>query len=396
MGPPKLIRIGTSGWSYKDWEGVFYEPGESKLQKYCKVFDTVEIDSTFYSYPDPDVVEGLARNTPKDFVFAAKIPSVITHDKKLDPNKGTLKDLSRFLELLRPLKDSGKLGPLLIQLPPKFEYEKHAEVLERFLAELPGGYMFAVEFRDESWLRDDVMRMLSRHNVAYTIVDEPLLPPETHVTADFAYIRWHGRGRNPWYYYHYNREELEAWKPKIIEVSGRVKNVYGYFNNHFKGYAVHNALQVLEILGVITPAQRRVLEEVERNLRRGAVEQPKLSQILPPEKIPDSVEGMLKLLTNGARLRRAKEISGGEIEVLERTESTLSARVKEYRVFIDLERRMIIHDCADWARVKDMLSFCKHLAALMLRLEPEYSKRILREILLDKTSWTFADYLDSS
>jgi hypothetical protein len=256
--------------------------------------------------------------------------------------------------------------------------------------------MFAVEFRDESWLRDDVMRMLSRHNVAYTIVDEPLLPPETHVTADFAYIRWHGRGRNPWYYYHYDREELEAWKPKIIEVSGRVKNIYGYFNNHFKGYAVHNALQVLEILGVITPAQKRILEEVERNLRRGAVEQPKLSQILPPEKIPDSVEGMLKLLTNEARLRRAREISGGEIEVLERTESTLSARVKEYRVFIDLERRMIIHDCADWARVKDMLSFCKHLAALMLRLEPEYSKRILREILLDKISWTFADYLDSS
>jgi uncharacterized protein YecE (DUF72 family) len=105
--------------------------------------------------------------------------------------------LSRFLEPLRPLRDSGNLGLLLIQLPPKFEYEQHAEVLERFLSELPGEYRFAVEFRDESWLRDDVMRMLSRYNVAYTIVDEPLLPPETHVTADFAYIRWHGRGEEP-------------------------------------------------------------------------------------------------------------------------------------------------------------------------------------------------------
>ena len=393
---PGLIRIGTSGWSYRDWEGVFYEREESKLQKYCSVFDTAEIDSTFYSYPDLKVVEGLARHTPRGFIFAAKIPSIITHEKKLDPGKGALKDLARFLDLLRPLKDSGKLGPLLIQLPPKFKYEEGADVLEKFLAELPGEYQFAIEFRDESWLRSDVMSILSRYNVAYTIVDEPLLPPEIHITADFAYMRWHGRGRRPWYYYHYSREELEAWKPRIIEVSGRVKSVYGYFNNHFKGYAVHNALQVLEMLGIITPAQRRVLEKVEENLRRGAAEHPKLSQMLPPERIPDSVEEMLKLLTNEARLRRAREMGGGEIEVLEKTASILSARVKEYKVFIDLERKMIIHDCADWARMKDALSFCKHLAALMLRLEPAYSKRILREILLDRASWTFTDYTDAS
>ncbi len=361
-----MIRIGTSGWSYKDWEGVFYEPGESKLQKYCKVFDTAEIDSTFYSYPDPKVIEGLSWHAPRNFVFAAKIPSLITHEKKLDTSKGVLKDLNRFLELLKPLRDSGKLGPLLIQLPPKFEYDKHRDVLERFLSELPVEYQFAIEFRDKSWLRSDVMGMLSRYDVAYTIVDEPLLPPETYITADFAYVRWHGKGKNPWYYYHYDRKELEAWKPRVLEVSEKTKNIYGYFNNHFKGYAVHNALQVLEILGIITPAQRRVLERVEENLRRGAIEYHKLSQILPPEKIPDNVEGMLRLLTNEARLRRAKEIGGGEIEVLERSESILSARVKDYRIFIDVERKMIVHDCADWARVRDALSFCKHLAALML------------------------------
>jgi len=388
----RLIRIGTSGWSYKDWEGVFYKPGENKLQRYCKIFNTVEIDSTFYSYPDMKIVEKISQNTPRNFVFTAKIPSLITHEKKLDVSKGVLKDLHRFLELVKPLENAGKLGPLLIQLPPSFEYSKHKDFLETFLSQLPERYRFSIEFRDNSWIREDVMNMLSRYSVAYTIVDEPLLPPELHITTDFTYIRWHGRGRNPWYYYHYSREELSEWKPKITKMLEETREVYGYFNNHFKGYAVHNALQVLEILEVITPSQRKALEEVEKNLKKNVFEQPKLSIIIPPEKIPENVEDMLKLLTDEARFKRGKEIGRREIEILEKSPSSLSAKIKEYNVFIDVERKIIFHDCADWVKVKNTLSFCKHLVALMLQLEPDYSKKILREIILERASWTFTDY----
>ena len=385
------IRLGTSGWSYGDWEGVFYKPGESKFQKYSKVFDTVEIDSTFYSYPSPEVVEGLVKAAPEGFVFAAKIPSLITHNKKLDVDKAVEKDLKRFLDLMEPLRKAGKLGPLLIQLPPKFVYQDRFDSFKQFLEVLPSDFMFAVEFRDESWLRDDVFKELERHEVAYTIVDEPLLPPDLYVTADFAYIRWHGRGRNPWYYYHYRREELEEWKPRIEELKTKVKTIYGYFNNHFHGYAVHNCLQVLEILGIITPRQRKVLEEVEK-----AFEQPHkvsltLSELLPPQKLPEEVDQLLRLLTDERRFKRAMGIDSDLIKIEEKTDQYVHAKVKDYTVIIDLEKKLIIHDCADWSRVGLRLNFCKHVAALMLHLDKEYAKKILKDILMNRIQWTFRE-----
>jgi len=384
------IRLGTSGWSYSDWEGVFYRPQESKFQKYCKVFDTVEIDSTFYSYPDSEMIEGLAKVAPTGFVFAAKIPSLITHEKRLDLNKGVEKDLERFIEVMDPLSRSGKIGALLIQLPPKFTYQNR-ETLKRFLEILPKDIRFAVEFRDLSLLREDVLDNLSRYDVAYTIVDEPLLPPETHITTDFAYMRWHGKGSNPWYYYHYRREELEEWKPRIEELEEKVNRIYGYFNNHFKGYAVHNALQVLEILGIITPAQRRILEKVEKALSEAKSAAPTLSDILPPEKIPDTVEDMIKLLADERRIARGKKIGKELIRVEEAGEEHLIARVKDYQVIIDLEKKTILHDCADWSRVGAKLHLCKHIIALILNLKEEYAEKILRDILLNRAQWTFRE-----
>ena len=385
------IRLGTSGWSYSDWEEIFYKPGESKFRKYSSVFDTVEIDSTFYAYPDRDLIEGLAKAAPRGFVFAAKLPSLITHEKKLDPDKGVEEDLARFLELMDPLKKEGSLGPLLIQLPPKFTYDDYFDQFKKFLETLPRDFEFAVEFRDESWLRRDVFEVLEKNGVAYTVVDEPLLPPEIHVTADFAYIRWHGRGKAPWYYYHYRREELEEWKPRIEELRGKVRTIYGYFNNHFHGYAVHNCLQVLEILGIITPKQRKVLEEVEKAFERPRSPALTLSELLPPEKLPNDVEGLLELLTDKRRLRRAKAIEPDLIKVEEKADQHVSARVKDYRVIIDLEKKLIIHDCADWSRVGPRLSFCKHVAALMLHLDEEYAKKILRDIVLNRVKWTFRE-----
>jgi uncharacterized protein YecE (DUF72 family) len=118
-------------------------------------------------------------------------------------------------------------------------------------------FRYAVEFRHLSWMRDATWDLLKKHKVAYVNVDEPLLPPELHLTADFSYFRWHGRGEKPWFDYRYSEQELEEWVPKVEEVSGKVKKVFGYFNNHFHGYAPENCLHLLERLNLLTEQQRK-------------------------------------------------------------------------------------------------------------------------------------------
>ncbi len=256
------LAIGTSGWSYSEWGGVFYPSSNTnKLSFYSRTFNTVEIDSTFYAYPAKGLVMGWSRYTPDDFVFSAKLPKQITHDKELDPEKGVETDLTRFLSLMKPLIASGKLGPILVQLPPSFTFEDDFRKLEGFLGIIPEDVTFAVEFRHPSWLRDEAWSLLRSHNVANVIVDEPLLPPDTIVTADFAFIRWHGRGSRPWYNYRYNERELEAWVPKVKEVAGAAKKTFGYFNNHFRGFAVENSLRMMNMLGVATPKQDETREK---------------------------------------------------------------------------------------------------------------------------------------
>jgi uncharacterized protein YecE (DUF72 family) len=114
-----------------------------------------------------------------------------------------------------------------------------------------------VEFRNLSWMRDETWSLLERYKVAYVIVDEPLLPPEVHLTADFAYFRWHGRGERPWFDYRYSKEELDRWIPKVEETAGKVKKVVGYFNNHYHGYAPENCLYLIEKLGLLSEEQKR-------------------------------------------------------------------------------------------------------------------------------------------
>jgi uncharacterized protein YecE (DUF72 family) len=265
------IHLGTSGWSYKEWEGPFYPKGEKKkLTYYSKFFDTVEIDSTFYAYPSKGMVMGAARSTPKDFVFSAKLPKLITHEKALDLGRGVKDDLFRFLHLLKPLADDGKLGPLLIQLPPSFAYSGGIKKLGGFLGALPAGLSFAVEFRNKSWLgKPDALDLLRAHNVAVTTVDEPLLPPDTTTTADFAFVRWHGHGDRPWYNYRYRQDELEGWTKKIDAIATKTKKAYGYFNNHFHGYAVEDSLKMMELLGSASAEQRKLLEQVTRKIDSG-------------------------------------------------------------------------------------------------------------------------------
>jgi uncharacterized protein YecE (DUF72 family) len=208
---------------------------------------------------------GLFRSSPKTFVFSAKLPGLITHKKRLDLDRQIENDLLQFLELLNPLKASKKLGAILIQLPPSFSFNEGYRKLSEFFTVLPDGYEFAVEFRHLSWMRSETWQLLKANNVAYTIVDEPLLPPEVHVTADFAYIRWHGRGNPLWYKYRYSDEELNPWITKVEQVSEQSPKVYGYFNNHFYGYAIENCVHILEMLGKATNAQVQIKHKIQQH-----------------------------------------------------------------------------------------------------------------------------------
>jgi uncharacterized protein YecE (DUF72 family) len=147
----------------------------------------------------------------------------------------------------------------LIQLPPKYDY--NPENLESFFKLLDPVFRYAVEFRNLSWMRDETWGLLKEHGVAYVNVDEPLLPPEVHLTADLAYFRWHGRGEGIWFDYRYSKEELEPWVPKVEEASRKVKKVVGYFNNHYHGYAPENCLYLIERLGLLTEQQEKAKEK---------------------------------------------------------------------------------------------------------------------------------------
>lgn len=256
------IYLGTSGWSYDEWVGVLYETSKvSKLRVYSRVFATAEIDSTFYAYPSRGTVMGWLRYVNPDFLFTAKMPQIITHKKMLDLTKGVEEDVKRFCQLMAPLQQNGKLGCILIQLRPSLDFQP--ERLQKFFEILPPEFRFAVEFRHLSWMRPETWDLLKQHRIAYVVVDEPLLPPDIHVTTDFTYFRWHGKGTRLWYDYRYDEKELAPWVPKVAETTNKASRVYGYFNNHFHGYAVENCLQVLEMLGKLTPRQRDTMTKIK-------------------------------------------------------------------------------------------------------------------------------------
>jgi len=193
------IRLGCSGWDYRDWVGSLYKRDEpSKLKAYTSVFNTAEINSTFYSYPKPGLVLGWASHSPDDFLFSVKLNRTITHEKRLDTAAGVEDDVQRFCELLQPLEKAGKLACILIliQIPPSLKYS-HA-IVEGFLAILPDGIPFALEFRNRTWLTDDVSRLLGNYNITPVMTDGPALPKQELASPDMAYIRWHGRGGRVW------------------------------------------------------------------------------------------------------------------------------------------------------------------------------------------------------
>ncbi len=248
-----VVRLGTQGWSYPDWIGVFYPAGarqEDYLPFYAQVFDTVELDTTFYHPPRASVVRSWARHTPESFRFAAKVPQRITHEARLAHMGPHLREFARALE---PLGE--RLGPLLVQMPAEFVRDPGTVgVLERFLAAAPSEVKLAVEFRDRSWHRPETYALLRKHHAALAWTAWRDLPRVTEQTADFLYLRWLGDRREILKYDRVQIDrsgEFDAWEQDLKCVLPQVREIYGYFNNHWAGHSPASANEMKRRLGLV-------------------------------------------------------------------------------------------------------------------------------------------------
>jgi len=239
----KPVRIGCSGWNYPHWRERVYPkglPASRWLAHYAELFDTVEVNNTFYRLPRRESVATWVQESPSGFLFAVKASRFLTHMKRLtDMRQG----VRRFYERIEPLVRSPKMGPVLWQLPENFN--RNDERLASALAQLPPG-RHCFEFRHPSWFAEEVYALLREHDVALVIGDHPRRPFQAHeLTADWTFIRFHhgsrGRGGN------YSERELEEWAARI-DGWRRDVDVLAYFNNDWNGYAVRNALSLRELM----------------------------------------------------------------------------------------------------------------------------------------------------
>jgi uncharacterized protein YecE (DUF72 family) len=258
------LRVGTSAFTAAGWEGTFYPEGMKPadfLSHYAREFDTVEVDSTYYRAPSPQTVRGWHAKTPAGFLFAAKVPGEITHEKVLADCDAEFK---RFLAAMDILGD--KLGPLLLQFPyfNKKAFGSADAFLERlapFLKKLPKGYRFAVEVRNKNWLTPRLTDLLRKHSVALALIDHPWMPRPRQVlaqidplTADFTYVRWLGDRRGieeqtkTWGKSIVDRRrELVEWVEAIRKFNQRSVDVFAFANNHFAGHAPDTVRQFWEM-----------------------------------------------------------------------------------------------------------------------------------------------------
>jgi uncharacterized protein YecE (DUF72 family) len=246
------VRIGCSGWQYRDWRGVLYPEGMGQprwLRRYAEVFDTVEVNSTFYRLASRDAVARWAEQTPPGFVFALKASRYLIHMKKLrDIEQG----IGRFYERIEPLVGTPKLGPVLWQLPEWFKRDD--DTLAAALDLLPPG-RHCFEFRHPSWFCEEVYELLRWHEVALAVGDHPKRPFQSlELTTDWTFVRFHygHRGRRG----NYSDTELRAWADRLAAVA-REASVWAYFNNDWEGFAVRNGIALrgmLERAGVTVRA----------------------------------------------------------------------------------------------------------------------------------------------
>ena len=259
------IHIGTQGWNYEGWLGAFYPRGtraSDYLDLYVKVFDTVEIDSSFYAIPSAASIQSWYKRAPQGFTYSLKLPQEITHHNRLQNSEELL---ARFCERVRGLQE--KLALILIQMPPDFS-PRSLPALEKFLPLVPDDLRFAIEFRDQHWLLDDVgeylLEILKANRVALALIDSKWLSRERMLelaeqpTADFSYVRWLG----PQELTDYSRiqinrdQEFVLWAEVVAKLRQQVSAGYGYFNNHYQGHSPGSANHFKQLLGqeIVLPA----------------------------------------------------------------------------------------------------------------------------------------------
>ena len=254
-------KIGCQGWNYNDWitkaggESIFYPRGtrpDTMLEIYAKIFDTIEVDSTFYAIPQGSTIENWYKKTPENFTFSLKLPQEITHNLAL--RKQSFEILDEFCERILLLKE--KLAVVLIQLPPQFEANKeNAQNLREFLAHLPKEIRFAIEFRERQWLIDWTFEELQNNRVALCLVEGSWIPRElmfqaiNKPTADFAYIRFMGERDLLKFDKVYRPQDtnLQMWKEEIEKI--KAKDIFVYFSNFYEGHAPASVNKLKELFG---------------------------------------------------------------------------------------------------------------------------------------------------
>jgi len=247
MGAGERVFVGTSGWTYDDWAGVFYPEGVTgteRLGYYVRKFRTVEVNATFYRTPTRNMIDAWNRRLPGAFQLVVKGAQSVTHRKKLADCD---EPLQVFLDRVGQLK---RLRVILWQLPPSLH--KDLDRLDRFLGSLPrirpaGAYVrHAVEFRHVSWWDEEVAELLRRHRAAFVAVSHPRLPDRVTATCDFLYVRFHGLGEQL-YRYDYSRAELAEWAARLRPLLQR-RRLYAFFNNDYAARAPRNAALLAELL----------------------------------------------------------------------------------------------------------------------------------------------------
>jgi uncharacterized protein YecE (DUF72 family) len=261
-----MIRIGTAGFSYKDWEGKVYPSPKPKgfdpLAFLAGMFPTIEMNVTFYRVPTAANVEKWLASVAarRDFRFTFKLYRGLTHDTEDET-------LPQFLDALEPCREAGKLGAILLQFP--FYFRNTAETRARVatLAEGLEGWPCAIEVRDRSWLLPAALQFLHERSLSLCDIDicqtRTSIPPGSWTTGPIGYVRFHGRNRDAWfdsratvaqkYDYLYSPEELRPWAERVREIADSTEATYVIMNNHFAGKAVANAIHLLRLLGMPAP-----------------------------------------------------------------------------------------------------------------------------------------------
>jgi uncharacterized protein YecE (DUF72 family) len=268
------LRVGPAGWNYKDWEGIVYPAGAGRsfdpLAYLSEYFDTVEINSSFYAPPKPVFAAAWARrvqNNPR-FRFTAKAWQRLTHERDQATGESTAAACVEVRRSLAPLAEAGVLGALLLQFPWSFRHgEENLAYIDSLLGRF-AGFPIAVEVRHGSWDQEDFYSFLRARNVAICNVDQPVigdsLAPAGHVTSKLGYLRLHGRNYQTWfqedagrdarYDYLYSKTEIRELAGQIRTITQETDETYVITNNHFRGQALVNAIEILEELDDTSPA----------------------------------------------------------------------------------------------------------------------------------------------